>query len=325
MGASGSFSGSFCFVTPYVCSKSNPNVLYIGGSQLYKSTNGGTEWSGPFGGSVFGGTRLLSMAVSYTNPDTLYVGSAPTSTILGGVFRSVNGGVNWSNITDILPNRYPTDITVNPNNSKEVIVTFGGFGTGHVFRSTNSGNSWTNISGNLPDLPHQCVVMDPLFSQNIYVGNDLGVYVTTNSGTNWYEYRTGMPYALIFDLTISYPNRKLRATTHGNGIWQRSLVQNPIGIGNPHTVVKNFKLYQNYPNPFNPSTKIKFDLNKPAFVDIKVYDIKGAEIKNVYSHYDNTGSYETQFNASGLTSGVYFYSIFVNGIRTDSKKMLLVK
>jgi hypothetical protein len=84
-------------------------------------------------------------------------------------------------------------------------------------------------------------------------------------------------------------------------------------------------LYQNYPNPFNPSTKIKFDLNKPAFVDIKVYDIKGAEAKNIYSHYDNTGSHEVQFNASNLTSGVYFYSIFINGIRTDSKKMLLVK
>lgn len=320
-------ASSYCFVAPFNVAKSNPNIIYIGGTGIYKSTTGSGSWQGPYGASVFGGNKLLSMAVSYTNPDTLYVGSAPSVTN-AGVFRSVNGGLNWTNITGILPNRYVTDLAVNPNNSKELIAVFGGFGVfapGHVFRSTNSGNTWTDISGNLPDIPHQSVVIDPLFPQNIYVGNDLGTYVTTNGGTNWYEYRTGMPYALVFDLSISYVNRKLRATTHGNGIWQRDLVQNPVSVGNSNIIVKNFKLYQNYPNPFNPSTKIKFDLNKPAFVDIKVYDVKGSEIKNIYSRYENTGNHQTEFNAAGLTSGVYFYSIFVNGIRTDSKKMLLVK
>jgi photosystem II stability/assembly factor-like uncharacterized protein len=315
---------AYCFVTPYVVTKPNPNYIYIGGTSIYKSTTAGSAWQGPYGAAVFGGNKLLSMAVSYTNPDTLYVGSAPGVTV-AGVFRSVNGGVNWTNVTGVLPNRYVTDLTVNPNNSKEVIATFGGFGTPHIFRSTNNGDNWTNITGNLPDVPHQSVVMDPLYPQNIYVGNDLGTYVTTNGGTTWYEYRTGMPYTLVFDLSISYVNRKLRATTYGNGIWQRDLVQNPVSAGNQNTIVKNFKLYQNYPNPFNPSTKIKFDLNKPAFVDIKVYDVKGSEVKNIYSRYENSGSHQTEFNAAGLTSGVYFYSIFVNGIRTDSKKMLLVK
>jgi len=317
-------AASYCFSAPYVSAKSNPNIMYVGGTGVYKSTAGGDSWQGPYGASVFGGNRLLSMAVSFTNPDTLYAGSAP-SAATAGVFKSVNGGLNWTNITGSLPNRFVTDLTVNPNNSKEVVATFGGFGTGHVFRTTNNGDSWANISGNLPDAPHQCVVMDPLYTQNIYVGNDFGTYVTTNGGTTWYEYRTGMPYALVFDLTISYTNRKLRATTHGNGIWQRDLVQNPVSAGNSNTVVKNFKLYQNYPNPFNPSTKIKFDLNKPAFIDIKVYDLKGSEIKNIYSRYEGTGNHEVNFDGSSLTSGVYFYSIFVNGIRTDSKKMLLVK
>lgn len=317
-------ASSYCFVAPYVVTKSNPNYIYIGGTAIYKSTTGSGSWQGPYGATVFGGNKLLSMAVSYTSTDTLYVGSAPSVTT-AGVFRSVNGGVNWTNITGSLPNRYVTDLTVNPNNSKEVISTFGGFGTGHVFRSTNNGNAWTDITGNLPDVPHQSVVMDPLYAQNIYVGNDLGTFVTTNGGTTWYEYRTGMPYALVFDLSISYVNRKLRATTHGNGIWQRDLVQNPVSVSNSNTVVKNFKLYQNYPNPFNPSTKIKFDLNKPAFVDVKVFGVQGKEIKNIYSRYDNAGSHEAEFNASSLTSGIYFYSVFVNGIRTDSKKMILVK
>jgi photosystem II stability/assembly factor-like uncharacterized protein len=328
IGPPGNGNGAnYCFSAPYVSAKSNPNIMYVGGTGIYKSTTGGGNWQGPYGASVFGGNRLLSMAVSFTNQDTLYVGSAPSVTA-AGVFRSYNGGLNWTNVTGNLPNRFVTDLTVNPNNSKEVIAVFGGFGTlapGHVFRTINNGDTWTDISGNLPDVPHASVVMDPLYTQNIYVGNDLGTYVTTNGGTNWYEYRTGMPYAMVFDLSISYTNRKLRAATYGNGIWQRDLVQNPVSVGNSNTIVKDFKLYQNYPNPFNPSTKIKFDLNKPAFVDIKVYDLKGGEIKNIYSRYDGTGNHETQFDASSLTSGVYFYSIFVNGIRTDSKKMLLIK
>ncbi|MBX7044677.1 MAG: T9SS type A sorting domain-containing protein [Ignavibacteria bacterium] len=317
-------SSAYCFVAPYIIAKSNSNIVYIGGTSIYKSTTGGGNWQGPYGASVFGGNRLLSMAVSYTNPDTLYTGSAPSATT-AGVFRSVNGGVNWTSITGTLPNRYVTDLAINPNNSKEVIATFGGFGTGHVFRTTNNGDTWTNISGNLPDIPHQSAVIDPLFPQNIYVGNDFGTYVTTNNGAVWYEYRTGMPYAMIFDLSISYTNRKLRAATYGNGIWQRDLVQNPVSVGNSNTIVKDFKLYQNYPNPFNPATKIKFDLNKPAFVDLKVYDVKGMEIKNIYSRYDGAGNHEAEFNASALSSGIYFYSIFINGVKTDSKKMLLLK
>ncbi|CAF3669787.1 unnamed protein product [Rotaria sp. Silwood1] len=181
-------AANYCFSAPYVCTKSNPNIMYVGGAGIYKSTTGGGNWQGPYGAAVFGGNRLLSMAVSFTNQDTLYVGSAPSATV-AGVFRSVNGGLNWTNVTGSLPNRFVTDLSVNPNNSKEVFATFGGFGTGHVFRSTNNGDTWTDISGNLPDVPHSSVVIDPLYPQNIYTGNDLGTYVTTNGGVTWYDFR----------------------------------------------------------------------------------------------------------------------------------------
>jgi len=219
---------------------------------------------------------------------------------------------------------------VNQYYSKEVYVTFGGFGTAHVIKSTNAGESWINITNNLPDVPTHSVAVDPVYPQNVYVGNDLGVYVTTNSGTNWYEYRTGMPYALVFDLTIVNVSRKLRATTHGNGIWERKLLANPIVVQNNNTEIpKEYKLYQNYPNPFNPVTTIKFDIpaskGKTGFTKIEIFDLLGKEISSLINENLSAGSYSVNYDASSLATGTYVYRLSVNNEVIATKKMLMIK
>ena len=99
----------------------------------------------------------------------------------------------------------------------------------------------------------------------------------------------------------------------------------PTGIGDPVvTTPKNFSLYQNYPNPFNPSTKIRYDIPKAERVTIKIYDLLGKEVSTLVNENKSAGSYVVEFNASGLTSGIYFYRIFA-GSYTDTKKMILVK
>ena len=85
-----------------------------------------------------------------------------------------------------------------------------------------------------------------------------------------------------------------------------------------------FKLYQNFPNPFNPVTKINFDVPKNGFVTLKVYNLLGKEVQTLVSRDLTSGSYTVDFNASKLTSGVYFYRLESNGY-TDTKKMMLVK
>jgi hypothetical protein len=169
------------------------------------------------------------------------------------------------------------------------------------------------------------VCVDPLFPQNVYVGNDLGVYVSTTGGLNWFEFRTGMPYALVHDLKIVGTTRKLRAATHGNGVYQRDLVPNPVGI-NPIAgeVPKEFKLSQNYPNPFNPSTKIKFAIAKQSNVKITVYDAAGRFVRRLVNENLKAANYEITFNSAGFSSGAYFYTIDADNFR-DTKKMILVK
>ncbi len=274
----------------------------------------------------------MTIASSYKSTDTLYCGA-----INGKIFRSSNAGLNWSNVTDssVTPNRYATDITVNPNRANELLVTFGGFGSGHVFRSTNGGINWNNVSGNLPDIPHHSVVIDPAYNNNIYVGNDLGVYITTNGGGSWNEYRVGMPYALVFDLSVVYPNRKLRVATYGNGIYERNLLATPVKVtpvGNE--IVKSYNLSQNYPNPFNPITKIKFDIPSTlrgqsenpfsSTVKLNIYNSLGKKVQTLVNQKLLSGSYEVEFNGNNFPSGVYYFRIETENF-TDSKKMILLK
>ena len=105
------------------------------------------------------------------------------------------------------------------------------------------------------------------------------------------------------------------------------------------TQPSSFELFQNYPNPFNPSTKIKYEIPDQARNDktavtlsgveesnvtLKVYDILGREVATLVNSEQMPGSYSVVFNASGLTSGLYFYKLSSGGF-ISTKKMILIK
>ncbi len=90
------------------------------------------------------------------------------------------------------------------------------------------------------------------------------------------------------------------------------------------TLPIKFVLYQNYPNPFNPSTKIKYSIPNSAKVLIKVYDVLGKEVKTLLNEFQNIGTHEIEFNASKLSSGLYFYRI-ISGIYSETRKMMLLR
>jgi hypothetical protein len=87
---------------------------------------------------------------------------------------------------------------------------------------------------------------------------------------------------------------------------------------------KDYNLSQNYPNPFNPTTNINFALPKTGYVNIKVYNSIGKEIKTLVDGIYKVGTYAIGFDASSLSSGIYFYKIQTEGF-TSTKKMMLVK
>jgi hypothetical protein len=100
----------------------------------------------------------------------------------------------------------------------------------------------------------------------------------------------------------------------------------PLGIKvyDNSYILKDYFIKQNYPNPFNPTTTFEFALPHSGFVTLKVYNILGKEVATLISEKLTAGSYKYNWNASGLSSGVYLYRIQA-GTYVDSRKMILLR
>ncbi len=98
-----------------------------------------------------------------------------------------------------------------------------------------------------------------------------------------------------------------------------------VGITNISSLVQSYELSQNYPNPFNPTTNINFSIPVSEVVSIKVFDILGNEVAELVNNERlSAGKYKVDFNASNLSSGIYYYTIKTENF-IDTKKMILVK
>lgn len=196
------------------------------------------------------------------------------------------------------------------------------------FKTTNTGSNFTNALA---------WIQTTAFNNRIYtINNDA---MLTNpygfSNGNWTP-MSGSPaltggnftYPNLTDVFFT-PTTYVGAFAQGSdwtATWsQFSPETYTIGIKQiASEVPQAFTLKQNYPNPFNPSTKINFSLPKAGIVTLKVYDITGKEVANLVNQNLSVGTYEYDFNASNLTSGIYFYTL-KTGNFTETKKMMLVK
>jgi PKD repeat protein len=210
------------WVTPWEQDPVNPNILYSGFDQLYKSTNQGSSWA-PVGTTTFG-ANLTDLEVAPSNTNYIYV-STGTS-----ISRSTDAGINWTSIIGSLSGYSITRIAVSSYDERKVWVTVSGYtNNSKVFFSSDAGTTWTNISYGLPNLPANCVVTVPGTSSDaIFVGMDVGVYYHDNSSATWIPFFTNLPNAPVFDLDIFLPTMKLTAFTYGRGVWEAMIDQTPF-------------------------------------------------------------------------------------------------
>jgi hypothetical protein len=312
------------FSAPYELSPSNQDVMYAGGTYLYKSVDIGATWTPTGGQSVDGSNVIMKIAISPFNENIVYVATVgdPFGTWGGPpkILKSINGGQSFT-VLNGLPNRVCKDIEIDPNDHNVVYAVFSGFGSDHVFKSINGGSNWSAIDGILPDVPTNTIAIDPLNSEDIYVGNDLGVYYSEDGGVTWEPFADALPEAtMVYDLNVSPANRKLRIATHGHGIWERSFVNDPLAV-TEFDLASTIKLY---PNPASELTYLDFILeNNIRNVVVDVFTIQGQKLSSLYEGQLHEGQHKITFNVSQYKSGLYF--IKLKGDNVEVIKRLLVR
>jgi photosystem II stability/assembly factor-like uncharacterized protein len=305
------------FLAPYLICPSQVLRLYGGGTGLYRSDDGGGTWPVVSADPIDNGNFILSIGVSKTYEDSVYIATAPDISPMH-LMLSTDGGVNFSDRSTGLPNRYPSRITVNPFNSKVVYVVFSGFGTGHVFKSINAGVTWTDIGTTLPDVPFHCLTIDPQYPNVLYAGSDMGLYLSTDGGATWNPYNTGIPdWTVVFDIVTCAQNRSMFCVTHGHGAWTRSLNDAVTSIGETPTQTP-FSISV-YPNPVRDNATLSFG-ESTGPVQISIHDISG---KLIYSQQVtlDPASPLVQVNVSEWASGCYFAEA-MNGNRKATTRIL---
>lgn len=288
-----------CFIAPFVLVPSKPSIMYAGKDIIHRSDNGGDNWKKLNNGKPLNGKAIVSIAVSPNNPDRVYAATVPTSSKRAEVFASSNGGNTWENITGNLPNRFYLDMQVSPHDDKVLYVALLGFGSSHLYRTEDGTSNWVDIGKGLPDIPTSAVVIDPDNYKHIYVGNDIGVYVSTDYGEKWRSFTEGLPSAILsMDLTISPSNKMIHVATHGNGVYERKLISANTPITNNGLITsKDYKLLQNYPNPIFTHTMIEFSLPQASFVLLRIFTLKGQEIRTLAATSFPQGKHQIRWDA----------------------------
>jgi hypothetical protein len=199
-----------------------------------------------------------------------------------------------------------------------------------ILRTTNSGANW------ITEFPGTRYYINSLYftdKRNGWAtGNNCIIQSTTNGGINWINQirgQTGINYnsACFTDSLTGWvvgDNGAILKTTSGGVLTKFTNTSSEIP--------DKYFLSQNYPIPFNPTTKINYEL--PAsrqsgrvtnYVSVIVCDVLGNEVKTLVNEIKPAGSYELEFEGSNLPSGIYFYSLLIDGNVFDTKRMILLK
>ena len=212
-------SNNGAWETPYELDRNNPQIIYIGYDELHKTTDGGNSWNIITNNQTNGG-KIDEIGISKSNSSVIYFSDG------ANIFRTTDGGGSWTSINNNLPYKTISYIIVHPNDANKVWVTLSGYTAGEkVYKTSDGGNTWVNISGTLPNIPANCIVLDENSNnENLYIGTDLGVFITDSSLMDWNMFNNNsLPNVIVNELEIQYQSNKLIAATFGRGLWDIDL------------------------------------------------------------------------------------------------------
>jgi len=214
------------WMTPFIISRYDPQTLYYAANRLFKSQDRGDSWTAispdltsqpPSQGNVPFGT-LTSLSESPTQEGLIYTGGDD-----GFIHVTRNDGATWTRIDGDLPKLWVSRVEASGHRSGTVYVSMTGYreddSSAYLFASDDFGESWTSISPGLPMESVNVVREDPTDPDILYVGTDLGVYVSLDRGSSWHSLSATLPTTPVHDLVVHPRDGEIVIGTHGRSVW----------------------------------------------------------------------------------------------------------
>lgn len=302
---------------------SQSGAIFSGFDGIFKSTNNGLTWTQIADTSIAGGIRRMVQTPS----GIIVAGSiSPFLETVRGIIRSTNGGQTWyfSNTGLIGWAKSIVDMAAWPDGNSEVLIATYLDG---IYRSPDAGITWQKINEIKEPLGDAVGILPPLGVFAAGGGTVDGVWRNSLyqlKSNGWERIAPEYMQNFIVISLAKFDNQRLLIGTN-DGLLLMTFNINTTSVEEPAAPI-SYKLNQNYPNPFNSSTTISFTIPNSEFVTVtlKVYDVLGREVATLVNENLSAGSYSYNFDASNLTSGVYFYKLQA-GRYSETKKMILMK
>lgn len=276
---------------------------------IYRSTDNGDTWS-----NIATGTFIIGVgSLTAGGGGTIFAGGGFGS---AGVMRTTNNGINWLQSTGL------PGISVTALRFIGTKMFAGTDGEG-VYTSNDFGVTWAPSNTGMENAKVTFIATQD--TMNIFASTrNEGIYRSTDGGENWHQINDGLPADAVWSIRVT--STHIYAGTQGFSVWRRHLSDIVTGVNhdNDIRIPEEFSLQQNYPNPFNPSTRISWQSPVSSHQTLIVYDVLGNEVATLVDEEKPAGTYEINWNASTLSSGVYFYQLRAGNF-VQTRKMILMR
>ncbi|MDJ0839381.1 MAG: hypothetical protein QNK37_22875 [Acidobacteriota bacterium] len=194
--------------------------LFIASDRIYRSDDRGDTVTS-LSADALGGGRFSAL-VAQSTPTGLVVYGGTANGRIHRCLDALAANPVWQDVTNNYPAATVTDILIEPGNTDRVWITRGGFGASRLYRTTDGGDNWIGMGAGLPDVPANTVAMDPNTTGRVFVGTDLGVFESTDTGASFQPMDRGMPLGLLV-LDLEVTGTVMTAASYGRGAWRISL------------------------------------------------------------------------------------------------------